>query len=456
MGERRRGLVGFVTMGLTALAWSGGTASASEGFFFLLMTSEPPDQGLVVAAHREATRATPTLPPDEARVRIGAAFPRLFGTSRLVDRNVIEGDLKVARSSHLGGQFQESEDAFARALATVLAQPEALSGQAPLLQRLVDGAALRYTNALARKRPEAEARAQLVEFLRRFPFASPTVSEHPPTVIKVWGEAREAVRLSTGALVVNVHPLELERSGTCRLHVNGAEVVDLPMPGPLALPTGEHVMQVRCGAQASWLQRVELASIPRALRVPVRAMLAARGDIQTGGIVLVDPGERDSAVLVDALSEATGLTGAVVARTATAKVEFGRWNAGMSGPTVENVGAIEGTDIVGVKRASTTGPPEGAGGRVWTWVAGGVGLAAVGGAIVTNVLYEDERQAGKPQSELEGLQTTSTVLYIAGGALLATSIVLFFVEGGSSSGSSSSSFAPGLASPGPGLVEVRF
>jgi hypothetical protein len=443
----------LLSLGALALSVVPADARANEGFFFLLMAGEPPDQALVQAAYREAARTSPTLSPDEAKATIGRAFPRLFSGSRTVDRNAIDGDLKVARSAHFGGQFQESEDAFTRALNAVLLQPEMVTGQAALLQRLTDGAAIRFTNGLARKRPDAEVRGQLEAYLRKYPFTSPSASDHPPAVQKAWNDAREAAKAGSATLVVNVHPLELERSGTCRLHINGAEVAELPMPGALSLPSGEHFMQVRCGAQASWVQRLDLRGTPKTLRVPVRAMLGARGDAQSGGIVLVDPGERDSAVLVDAVAEATGLAGAVVARTATAKVEFGRWNAGMSGPTVENVGAIDGSEIVGVKRAQRPGPEASSGGKVWAWVAGGVGIAAVAGGVVANVMYEDERQSGKPQSELSGLQTASTALYIAGGALLATSIILFFVEGGSGDGAATSGF---VGSPGAGQVLVRF
>jgi hypothetical protein len=220
------------------------------------------------------------------------------------------------------------------------------------------------------------------------------------------------------------------------------------MSGPVQVPSGEHHLQVRCGAQSSWLMRLDADGRPRTLRIPVRAMLAARGDTETGGIVLVDPGERDSAVLVDLVSEATGLAGAGVARTATAKVEFGRWEAGMSGPTVDNVGAIDGGYIVSVRRA---GGNEGPSGRVWTWVTGGVGLAALGGAIATNVVYEDERSSGSSDEELSGLQAASTALYIAGGALLVTSVILFFVEGGEGQDR-----AARFGSSAPGLVHVRF
>lgn len=420
----------------------------AEGRFFLMMAGDPPDQALVTAAHREAMRTGGVLEAEKGRQRLGRAFPRLFGARPVNERNMVEGDLKLARAAHMGGQFQDSEDAFQRAFSAVLAQPELVTAQPELLQRLVDGAALRLTNSVVRKRPDAEIAAQVEGFVRRFPFLSPGVAEHPPAIQKRWSEAREAARVGASPLAVNVHPLELERGGTCRLHLNGAEVAELPMPGPVQVPMGEHHIQVRCGAQSSWLMRLDLDGKPRTLRIPVRAMLAARGDSETGGIVLVDPGERDSAVLVDAISEATALGGASVARTATAKVEFGRWEAGMSGPTVENVGAIDGGDIVSVRRAGVKKEPAG---RVWTWVAGGVGLAAMGGAIGTNIAYEDERQSGSPDKDLSGLETASTALYITGSALLVTSIVLFFVE------ADGEEAAPvGFGSSQPGLVHVRF
>lgn len=424
------------------------TPGHSAERFFLMMAGEPPDQSLVTSAHREAVRAGGVLDAEKGRFRVGKVFPRLFGARPLFERNAVEGDLQLARAAHMSGQFQESEDAFQRASSAVLAQPELVTGQPELLQRLVDGAALRLTTGILRKKSEAEITAQVEAFVRRFPFLSPSTAEHPPAVQKRWNMARETVRSGASPLVVNVHPLELERGGTCRVHVNGAEVAELPMPGPVQMPAGDHFLQVRCGTQSSWLMRVELDGRPRTLRVPVRAMLAARGDSETGGIVLVDPGERDSAVLVDAVSDATGLAGASVARTATAKVEFGLWEAGMSGPTVQNIGAIDGGDIVSVRRADAKPAP--GGGRVWTWVTGGVGLAALGGAVVANVMYEDKRQDGAGDTELSGFQTAATSLYIAGGALLVTSVILFFVEG------DSPEEAVGWGSTRPGAVLVRF
>lgn len=419
-------------------------AHASEGRFFLLVSGETPEEALVRSAYREVHRTEPPIPPEVGRERLGRVFPRLFSSGRSIERSALEADLKASRAAHFNGQFAESEAAFSRALAAVAEEPELIASQPALFQRLVDGAATRYSNTRARKRPAKEARAEVEAFLLRFPQASPTPSDHPPDVITLWNSARTALRASFGALTISVQPLELERGGTCRLLLNGAEVAELPLPGPFALPHGEHLIQVRCGPQKGWLQRVAVGAAPLSVRVPVRAMLAARGDAGTGGIVLVAPAEGDASALVQAVSTAAELDGAVVARTATGRVELGRWDAAMDGPTVDAVGRIEGAEIEGVRAFEPGGGDDG--GRVWTWVVGGLGVATLGGAVVANVITADKITAG--EEDVEGLKTATVALYVAGGALLATSIVLFFVEGGDDE---DAAFVPG-----PGGVTVRF
>lgn len=422
------------------------SARAADGRFFLFIADEPPQTELVHAAYREAQKIDAPLLPAAARERIGAAFPRLFAGAAGLNRTVLEAELKAGRGAHFNGQYQDSETAFARALELVGDAPEVL-GDPKLFQRLVDGAATRYKNTLARKRPKAEARAQIAAFLARYPMASPTASDHAPEVITAWNEVRTAAKASYGSLVVNAHPLELERGGGCKLHMNGAEVADLPQPGPIGVPPGEHLLQVRCGPQLGWLQRVEIGKTPVTLRVPVRAMLSARGEATSGGVVLVSPSEGDAAALVEAMSHAAGVVGAVVAVAKDAKVKFGHWERAADDPTLASVGKIVGGNIESVRgiKKETAG---GSSGRVWTWVVGGLGVATLGGAVVANVITADKINAG--DTDVEGLKTTTVALYIAGGALIATGIILFFVEGGDDDGESAS-FAPG-----PGGMVVRF
>lgn len=422
-------------------------AQASEGRFFLLVSNETPEPEFVKAAFREVHRTETPVPPDIARARLAQAFPRLFASGRSLDRSALEADLKAARAAHFNGQFAESEAAFVRALNAIAEEPELIAGKGALFQRLVDGAATRYANSRARKRPVKEARAEVASFLMRFPQASPTASDHPPEIIALWSELRAAQRADFGSLNVSVLPLELERGGTCRLLLNGAEVAELPLPGPFGVPRGEHFVQIRCGPQAGWLQRVQVGAAPLSVRVPVRAMLAARGEATTGGIALVAPSEGDAGALVQAVSSATDMEGAVVARTATGRVELGRWDSAMDGPTVDAVGRIDGVEIEAVRAVTPGGAEEGSG-RVWTWVVGGLGAATLGGAVIANVIAADKITAG--EEDVEGLKTTTVALYVVGGALLATSIVLFFVEG-EGGDDRDATFAPG-----PGGVTVRF
>lgn len=447
-GRDMRAMTGTVAF-VVALTSFVASSRADEGRFFLLVSNEPPQPKFVQSAYRVAQRAELSLPPDVARERIGGTFPRLFGTGRSVERSGVEADLKAGRAAYFNGQFKEAEAALTRAIDAVVDAPELVLGSPVLLQRLVDGAAIRYANALGRKVGERDAKAQLEGFLRRYPQSSPTPSEHPPEILAAWNEVRTALKAATGAVMINARPVELERNGSCRVMMNGAEVAELPLPGPLSLPRGTQLIQVRCGVQTSWLQRVEIGTTPVTLRVPVRAMIAAYGDPTTGGLVLVEPAEGDAAALVSAVSAAVGLDGAVVARTGTAKVDIGRWESTMDGPTVEAVGTINGNEIENVRTVEAKGDSTG-GGRVWTWVVGGVGLATLGGAVIANVVTADKIKNNEPA---EGLKTTTVALYVAGGALVATSIILFFVEGDSDPQPAS---AGASLSPGPGGFSVRF
>ena len=85
------------------------------------------------------------------------------------------------------------------------------------------------------------------------------------------------------------------------------------------------------------------------------------------------------------------------------------------------------------------------GGRLFTWVALGAGVAAgVGGAVVAGLASSDyaglvqgcAAKGGCAQAEIDeaSLSTRATlanVLFVVGGAALAAGVVLFFVEGGS-------------------------
>ena len=96
-------------------------------------------------------------------------------------------------------------------------------------------------------------------------------------------------------------------------------------------------------------------------------------------------------------------------------------------------------------RAPVVRAEEHRGGRVFTWVALGGGVAAgVGGAVVAGLASSDyaglvqgcAAKGGCAQAEIDeaSLSTRATlanVLFVVGGAALAAGVVLFFVEGGS-------------------------
>jgi hypothetical protein len=428
----------------------GAPAAAAPGRFFLLETDTPPQAGFAGAAYSEAaSRDEELVTAPEARSRLQRAFPRLFSLGRRVDPTALEAELKAARGAHLSGDFAAAERTYARIFEDALeGAPEWLSASPQVFRALIDGAALRYQNALALKVPPGEALAGVERLLRRFPFVTPSPTAHPPEVMAVWSEVRARVDATAVPFVVNAHPLELERSGECALHFNGVEVASLPMAGPVGLPAGEHLFQVRCGAQVGWLTRVALQDAPVSAVVPVRAMMAARGDVDTSGVLLVDPDEGDAAALIGAISAAAGFQGATVARTAIARVEFGSWQAGMSGPTLEGVGTIRGGEIVDV-RGVDVGRQDG---RLWTWVTGGLGLATLGGALAANLVYEHDRKGGATAAELEGTRVASTALYVGAGALLATSVVLYFIEGAEDE----ARIGEGTVSFGLGSVRLRF
>ena len=119
----------------------------------------------------------------------------------------------------------------------------------------------------------------------------------------------------------------------------------------------------------------------------------------------------------------------------------------------ETISATEGAEedvlLAAVRRAAkkvfpgeALAEPETGGGRVWTWVAGGVGLAALAVGIVGTVLltgaksdadkskgqdvtqqwYDDTKSRGERGALL------SNIGYAVGGAALAGAVVLFFLE----------------------------
>ncbi len=431
----------------TFLLTASGGADA-ETRFFLFVSHDVPSQPLIDAAVREAQRAGPPAAPELTRRRLSQAFPKLFDASPPGARTMVNAELKAGTAAHYATNFDQAEVHFARAFELAFADPELLDGSLVIIKRLADGAALRYANATVASKDVPEARRRFREFIRRFPSAEPTRTEHPPPVMKVWEALQAEVMARTGMLTVHVEPLDLERSGNCQLIVGGASIGRLPLAGPVALPVGEHLFQVRCGLQRSWVQRVSLAEEPLTVRVPVRAMLAARAESRSGGIVLTRPSEGDSAALVSAISEAAGFDGAVIVQTAIDAVLIGRWERGAVGPSIALKGDLTQDNITDVGGYS---PDSGGGGRVWTWVLGGVGAAALLGGGIANAAYLSEQDDPSADVDtLDTLQTVSTALYVTGGVLLVTGVVLYFVEGDDEDSASSS------VSAGPGGLSVAF
>ncbi len=417
-------LIAAATLALTVLAPA---AADAETRFFLFVSHDVASQGLIDAALREAQTVGPPAAPEASRKQFEQVFPKLFDAAPSVERGAISDALKAGTAAHYATNFDQAEVDFARAFELAYSNPELLDGSLVIIKRLADGAALRYANATVASKDVPDARRQFREFVRRFPAAEPTRTEHPPRVMKVWEALRREVMADTGDVTVHAEPLDLERSGNCQLLVGGAELGRLPLSRPVALPTGPHLVQVRCGLQHSWVQRVLVADEPLTIRVPVRAMLSARAESRSGGIVLTRPAEGDTGALVTAITEAAGFDGAVVVQTAVSSVYIGRWERGAAAPAISLEGDLEQDNITSVGSYSST--PAGGDGRVWTWVVGGLGAAAVIGGVVANVAYVDRQEPHIPDDGTQtGLRGAATALYVTGGVLLATSVILYFVE----------------------------
>ncbi|TNF30191.1 MAG: hypothetical protein EP329_14125 [Deltaproteobacteria bacterium] len=431
---------------LTALAWLLAAPPAlAESRFFLFVTRDVPSQSLIDSAIGSAQAAGPPVPAETSRERLGRAFPQLFEAPS-GERATIAAELQAGTAAHYATNFAQAEDHLARAFEIAYARPELLDQSADLVQKLSDAAALRYRNATAATKDVPEARRRFREFVRRFPHAEPTRTEHPPPVYALWEELKAEVLASAGPLMVHVQPLDLERSGSCRLLVNGAEIERMPLAGPIQLPTGPQSLQVVCGLQRSWLQRVDVRREPLTVRVPIRAMLAARAESRSGGLVLTRPEEGDASALVDAVSEAGGFDGAIVVQSASETVHIGRWERGATAPSIGYTGSFDADGISGVHLYDANGGAD----HTAAFVVGGVGAAALLGGIGLNLGYLAERGSSAPdQGTLDSLQTASIVMYGAGAALLVTGLVLYLVEDGSPSSSAG-------VSGGPGGVRVAF
>jgi hypothetical protein len=316
---------------------------------------------------------------------------------------------------------------------------------------------------------KAKALAELERFIRRFPSLAITTDDHPPEIVAEWRKAHDKVLADASSLTFSVHPVELEREG-CDLLVNGVTTGRLA-GAPIALPRGEHLIQARCGASGSWLQRLYVDGRPASVTIPVRAMVAARGNPETGGLILVAPQEGDAAALVTAVSQATGLDGAAVVTLNKDRVELGHQEPGLGDPTHGAWARLKGSGIEGWKPAAGPAPAgaskSGGGSSFgpWPWVVGGVGLAGVVTGVALNMAYVNEHDAGNTES-LSSLQTGSLAGYIGGGALLAAGVVLFLLDdaapaaAGTSAAGPSSGSAPGSSGPtvraAPGGFAVRF
>lgn len=435
---------GALSAGLVA-AFAGSSHADPRYFFLFIGKDEAPSQTLVESAWREAGKVESVASVEASTEHIGRVFPRLFSGGRAAENVAIDGELDAAKAAYIATDFEEAETHYARVFAGAIESPELLASSPKTASRLADAAVARYSNAIARRQSPAVALKDLESFVAKFPTLTPTNSEHAPDVLATWDRAREGRIAQAGGLVVDVVPLELARSGACHAFVNGVDLATLPSPGPLRVPLGDHYLQVRCGLQASWIQRVTIGSGVRSVVVPVRAMVAARADVASGGIVLVSPEEGDSAALVGAVSAAAGFDGAVVARAGRPRRwEFGVWQPASDAPTLLATGASEGGVVSGVHAVSGG---DGGGLSPWPFVVGGAGIATLAGGVAANLAYLTDRDAGKQDLD----PVPAAVLYGIGGALVVTGVVMLVLELGDDGPAA-------LAEPGRGstMVLVRF
>lgn len=448
-GKRLGLITGVAALSLAALIVQTREAHAGRRYFFLFVgKDEAPAQGLLESAWREADKVEAVAEPERSRELIGKAYPRLFSGARSIDRTTVDNDLKAGKAAYSAADFASADRHFSRVIDAAFESPELLASSPTVVASLADAAALRYSAQVADNKPEAPARAQLVAFLKRFPNLVPRPAEIAPDIIEVWDKVREEVTGGGGTLMVNVLPIELERSGTCRVFVNGVDSGPLPMSGPLKTPTGDQMVHVRCGLQTSWLQRVTTTDGAHSIVVPVRAMVAARAEPTSGGLVIVSPEEGDSAALVDAVSAASGFDGAVVARPGTPRRwDFGVWQPDQDAPSLLASGTVDGGTVTKVVRVA---PGSGSSGGVspWPFVVAGAGAACIIGGVVANIGYIDDRDAGKQDLDA----TPAAVLYGVGGALVLGGVIWMIVDLTSDDGGSTAAVRPS----GPTSVVVRF
>ena len=97
-----------------------------------------------------------------------------------------------------------------------------------------------------------------------------------------------------------------------------------------------------------------------------------------------------------------------------------------------------GTTTAGTTGVTKTAEPEKKGGRVWTWVAGGLAVGSAGAGVGLGVAAQGTAakvpmapigQAPMQAQQAQGLATGANVAYGVAGAAAVTAVILFFVEG---------------------------
>jgi len=97
-----------------------------------------------------------------------------------------------------------------------------------------------------------------------------------------------------------------------------------------------------------------------------------------------------------------------------------------------------GPTTTGTTGVTKTAEPEKKGGRVWTWVAGGLAVASAGAGVglgvaaqgtATKVPMAPIGQAPAQAQQAQGLATGANIAYGVAGVAAVTAVILFFVEG---------------------------
>lgn len=431
-------------LALAAGAGAGAGAAAGAADQIVVIEARTPGGEAPVDLGQSLASALGGLPPAEAAAALSQALPTVTTSGR--SEPVIEAERLVqkGRDAYLDGRFAEAATQLSQAREVLKKAIESFDEERQAAETLFK--AHMYLAFTLRARGGdfvREATEALKEGIRTFPNLDPSVAEYGPENVRFYREIKKQMEQApTGRLRVQT------TGEQANVYLNGRLVGVTPLE-MRRLYVGRYRLHLRQGSETSRVRSIEVASGDNEVQIDLsldHALLTS----PTAALTYAADGARRAqhAGHAQALAKLTGARAALVYWVVGERAEL-TWAPAEGRARHASAQVAEAPHAAVALRDGTAGsvaggPEEPSRHRLWTYVAGGVAVAALVTAIGIGVSVSsdiDDLNRKYPSGTItdpkdlnrldsaKSNATLSDVMYGVAAAAAVGSVVLFFYEG---------------------------